>query len=149
MSNTKLLFTISIFGLTALTAVVFVLSRLVLVNQPEVEGIVSIIWTIAFIVALYKILGYFFATKETSHRQQRQNLLGALSFLFETLAMVVLLIVAIQFAFTMTADNNATLLAPIAVSFLCVLAVPASFRLVRLLSQRSQRLKANMEPSEK
>jgi len=146
MSNTKLLFTGSIFGLTALTAILFVISRLLLVNQPDVEGIVSIIWTVAFIVALYKILVHFFGAKGVSPQQQRQNLLGALTFLFETLAMVVLLLVAIQFAFAMTADNSTQLLLPIAVSFLFVLAVPAVFRLLRLLSQRSQRMKGDMKP---
>ena len=84
MTNSKLLFSISILGLTALTAVVFIISRLLLINQPEVEGIVSIIWTIAFIVALYKIVMYFFAPKGTSTQLQRQNLLGALSFRYQS-----------------------------------------------------------------
>jgi hypothetical protein len=145
MPNAKLLFTGSILGLTALTAVVFIISRLLLANQPDIEGIVSIIWTVAFIVGLYKILVYFNAAKGTTPQQQRHNLYGALSFLFETLAMVVLLLVAIQFAFTMTSDNNAQLVLPIAVSFLCVLAVPAVFRLLKLLSRRSERLKGAEE----
>src|SRR6185436_14656471 len=107
MPNTKLLFTGSILSLTALTAIIFVISRLLFANQPEVEGVVSIIWTIAFVVALYKILVHFFAAKELPAQQQRQNLLSALTFLFETLAILALLLVAVQFAFTMTADNNA------------------------------------------
>jgi hypothetical protein len=145
MPNAKLLFTGSILGLTALTAVIFIISRLLLANQPEVEGIVSIIWTIAFIVSLYKIMVYFNSAKGMPAQQQRQNLFGALSFLFETLAMVVLLLVAVQFAFTMTSDNNAQLVLPIAASFLCVLAVPAVFRFLKLLSRRSDRLKGAEE----
>ena len=146
MPNSKLIFTGSIFGLTVLTAIIFIVSRLLLANQPEVEGVVSIIWSIAFIVALFKILTYFFAAKGTAPQQQRQNLLASLSFLFETLAVVVLLLVAIQFAFIITADNNAQLVLPVAASFLCVLAIPVVFRALRLLSQRSDRLNGDMKP---
>ena len=146
MPNTKLLFTASIFGLTGLTAGIFVLSRILLADQPDIEGIVSIIWTVAVVFALYKLLVYFFAPKGASPQQQRQNMFGALSFLFETLALVVFLLIALQFAFTMTADNNTQLVLPIAVSFLCVLAVPAVFRLLRLFSHRSERLNGDAKP---
>jgi len=49
----------------------------------------------------------------------------------------------------MTADNNTQLVLPIAVSFLCVLAVPAVFRLLRLFSHRSERLNGDAKPWEK
>src|SRR5689334_13720177 len=138
MVNNKLLFTISILGLTALTAVVFVISRLLLANQPDIDGAVSIIWTIALVVALYKILVYCFGAKDMSPQQQRQNMLGALTFLFETLAVVVLLLIAIQFAFAMTSENSMQLVLPVTVSFLGVLSVPVVFRVFRLLSHRSE-----------
>ena len=145
MQNTKLPFTLTVAGLAILSAVILIMSRFLLADQPQIEDVLSFIWIAALAIVLYKLLVYFFSphattSTETSAADQRKNLYGTLNFMFEVLALIILVLLAVQFAFTMTDANNIQWLVPIAVCFLGVMAVPVAFRLIRLRNRRSANL---------
>jgi hypothetical protein len=61
------LFVTVMIDLTILIGVTLVADRVLFANQPGLENVFSIIWTIAFGVALYRLMLYTARTKKTAH----------------------------------------------------------------------------------
>src|SRR5207248_1113611 len=109
--------------------------------------ILSLVWTVALAVVLYRLLMYAFPTKSTTRAEWRRNFYGGLIFLCEVLAVVTLIITAIIFSTILT--SGATLQTPLAlmvgVIALLALAVPISSRIIRSLNQRLMRVESHSD----
>ena len=67
------LFVTVMIDLTILIGVTLVADRVLFANQPGLENVFSIIWTIAFGVALYRLMLYTARTKKTAHSSWHFN----------------------------------------------------------------------------
>jgi hypothetical protein len=145
MKKGNLLFLLAIVGITFLTAITFIGARLLFAEQPEIENVFSLIWTVAMLVALYKIMRHLFPAKKPGEVVARQDMYGALVFVCELIAVLVMLFSAIFLAITLTSDGgtNTQLAMIVGVTGVLALAVPLGVRLIRIVTQR------NMQPQSK
>ena len=67
------LFVTVMIDLTILIGVTLVADRVLFASQPGLENVFSIIWTIAFGVALYRLMLYTARTKKTAHSSWHFN----------------------------------------------------------------------------
>jgi hypothetical protein len=66
-ASALVLFVTVMIDLTILIGITLVADRVLFANQPGLEYVFSIIWTIAFGVALYRLMVYTARTKKTVH----------------------------------------------------------------------------------
>ena len=88
--NSNALFALIVLGLMMLTAVTFIGNRLLFANQPDIENVFSIIWTVVLGVILYRLMLYIAPTKNPTRAEWRRNFYGGMIFLCELLAVVAL-----------------------------------------------------------
>src|SRR5438270_156576 len=86
--NSNALFALIVLGLMMLTAVTFIGNRLLFANQPDIENVFSIIWTVVLGVILYRLMLYIAPTKNPTRAEWRRNFYGGMIFLCEVLAVV-------------------------------------------------------------
>ena len=67
------LFITVMIDLTILIGITLVADRVLFANQPGLENVFSLIWTVAFGVALYRLMVYTARTKKTAHSFWRFN----------------------------------------------------------------------------
>jgi hypothetical protein len=133
-------------GVIVLGGAMFVANRMLFINQPGVENVVSIILTIALGVILYKLLAHTMAPKNSTRREVRRNLYGSAIFLCEMMVILVLLFTAILFTVTLSSgENQPSLSGLLAVVGLLALSLPLGLGLLRSLSRRTQQVE---EPSD-
>jgi hypothetical protein len=146
MKNGNLLFLLAIIGITFLTAITFVGARLLFNDQPDIENIFSMIWTVGMLVALYKIIRYLFPAKKPGEIVARQDMYGALVFVCELVAVLVMLFSAIFLAITLTSDGgaNTQLAMIIGVMGVMALLVPLGVRLLRIMARRNIQAQSKM-----
>ncbi|SRR5258706_11521189 len=146
MKNSSSLFAVALCGITILGAAMFVANRLLFANQPGIENVFSLIWTVVLGIILYRLLLHSVGPKNTSHRERQRNLYSSLIFICEIMAMVVLLFTAILFTVTLTSGTNQTqLLMVTGFVGLLSLSLPISLRVLRALNHQVVRVE---EPSD-
>jgi hypothetical protein len=135
MRKTNLLFIAAMGGLVILGAITLVINRLLFGNQPAVEDVLSIVWSVVLCIIAYKMLRYIFPARGASKQEWQRNVYGALLFLVEVFAVLTLVLVAIFASVMLTTPGGSDQFVPAAgsVAFLAValLFVP---RLVRLFT---------------
>src|SRR5436305_2070059 len=99
------LLVIALVGMIILTSVLFIANHLLFASQPDIENILSIVWTIALAVVMYRLLRYTTPAKTGVPAEWRRNLYGGLIFLCEVLALVTLIITAIIFSTRLTSGE--------------------------------------------
>jgi drug/metabolite transporter (DMT)-like permease len=146
MKNGNLLFLLAIIGITFLTALTFIAARLLFADQPGIENVFSLIWTGAMLAALYKIMRYLFPGKKPGEVVARQDMYGALVFVCELIAVLVMLFSAIFLAITLTSDGggNTQIAMIVGVMGVMALAVPLGVRLIRMLMRRNMQTQSRM-----
>jgi drug/metabolite transporter (DMT)-like permease len=139
MKNGNLLFLLALVGITILTTITFVGARLIFADQPEIENVFSLIWTVAMLFALYKIIRYLFPAKKPGEVVARQDMYGALVFICELVAVLVMLFSAIFLAITLTSDGGANTQFAMIIGVMGVMAlgVPLGVRLLRMIARRN------------
>src|SRR5437016_10793941 len=81
------LLVIALVGMIILTAVLFIANHLLFASQPDIENILSIVWTITLAVVMYRLLRYTASpAKAGAPAEWRRNFYGGLIFLCEVLA---------------------------------------------------------------
>lgn len=137
MKNSALL-VIILVGMTMLTAATFIANHVLFASQPDIENILSIIWTVALAVVMYRLLLYMAPTKNATRAEWRRNFYGGMVFLCEVLAVVTLIITAVIFSTLLTSGEKlqTPLVMMVGVVALLALGVPVSARIVRVLNQR-------------
>jgi hypothetical protein len=146
MKTSSSLFAVALCGITFLGAAMFIANRLLFANQPGIENVFSVIWTVVLGIILYRLLLHAVGPKNTSRRERQRNLYSSLIFICEIMAMVVLLFTAILFTVTLTSGTNQTqLLAVIGFVGLLSLALPIGLRVLRALNHQAIRVE---EPSD-
>jgi hypothetical protein len=134
----SILVAIIIVALTILSAITFVANRLLFADQPDLQNVISIIWTIALGAVLYRALLYAAPTKNVERQEWRQNFYGGLVFLCEMLAVLTLVVMAIVVSGMMTSGEPVQKPMALLMGVVTVLAlsVPVGIRVIRSLNQR-------------
>jgi hypothetical protein len=141
MKNHNVLFTVAICGFTVLSAVLFIVNRVIFSTQPGVENVFSIIWTVVLGIVLFRLMQYSFKPKTVSKQELKRNMYGSVIFLFELMSIMVLLFSAILFTVTLTSGGNQTqLLMVIGFCGVVALSLPVGLRLLRALNRRQLQL---------
>ncbi len=132
-ATTKVPFALAVFGLMILAAILFVVTQLVFRDQPDVQKIFSLIWTVALGVLLYRLL----VTRRSEQGQvKRTDLYGLMRFMVELIAVVTLLFAAIMASVVLTSPgNNAQLALTIAITGILAVLLLLIPRLLRLFTR--------------
>ncbi len=121
---------VAILGLTILTAVLFVTTQVVFWDQPDVQNLFSIIWTIALVVLIYWFL---WRGRTTGDASNRLNLYAVIRFMFELIAVLTLLFTAIMASVVLTSPGSS-------IQMIAMLVITGMLSLLLLIIPRALRL---------
>jgi hypothetical protein len=141
MKNPNVLVAVGLCAMVLLGAVVFVANRVVFAQQPAIENVFSIIWSVILFAVLYRLLAVALRSKTGSRQEWRRNLYGSFIFIAEMMSVLILLSAAILFTVTLTSDVKQTqLLLLIGVVGVFALALPLGVQLARAFNRRQLQL---------
>ncbi len=140
---TKVPFVVTILGLMILAAVLFVTTQLVFRDQPGVQNIFSIIWTVALAILIYRLLLNGRSANDPAHAA---NLYALIRLMIELLAVVTLLFTAIMATLVLTSPGSSIqLVMTIGITGLMALLLLIIPRALRVLNRRDQLAKEQQE----
>jgi hypothetical protein len=129
-------FAVIILGIMVLGAIMFVATQLVFRDQPDLQNLFSIIWTIALGVLIYRL---FLNARSTRDPSKPVNLFGLIRFLMELFAVLTLLFTALMASIILTSPgNNLQLAVTVGITAFFALLLLVTPRILQMLNRREQ-----------
>ena len=138
LDKNRVLFVAAVFGFVILACAMFVGTRLLLRDQPDVENVFSVIWTVALAVLLYQVWRNWGATRSQSRQERQQAVYSIIRLMMETIAVLALLFTAIMTIMVLTSPGDSgQLLLVIGVIALLAIVLLVMPRVIHVLDRRA------------